>query len=213
MGGAEVLTYALHSSSPYHNQAPNSNPATKNGKKVTLAGVLAYSPLIALDPASRPYALTVTLGRLAGKLLPWWQRYSPLDASLMSRDERVGEDWVADQLCHDTGTLEGLANMLDRGLWLEGIAEGIHGHGNAIEGLSDSLPPLWFGHGSADRVASWDATRKLAEELRAKAAGDVTFCSFEGAYHKLHAELPDTTREFERKVTDWVLAKSVDEGK
>lgn len=191
MGGAEVLTYILHPSSPYNQTPVNQKPV--------IAGVLAYSPLVALHPSSRPYQLTVMLGRLAGKILPWWQRYSPVDASLMSRDKRVAEDWAADELCHDTGTLEGLAGMLDRGLWLEGVADGTQAE------IGGRLPPLWFGHGEADRVASFEATRNLALALRAR--NDVTFCEFEGAFHKLHAELPAVTGEFVRSVVEWVLSR------
>ncbi|QSS64364.1 lysophospholipase [Histoplasma capsulatum] len=102
-GGAEVLYYALNSSLDLP----------------PIAGVLAYSPLIALHPSTRPWNLTVFLGRMASKIMPSFQLVTPLNEYLMSRDKRICEEWRRDPLCHDTGTLEGIAGMMDRALWLE----------------------------------------------------------------------------------------------
>lgn len=187
MGGGEVLTYLLHPDSPYNQSPPTTRPQ--------LAGVMAYSPLIALDPATRPMALTVILGRLVARILPRWQRYSPLDPKLVCRDETVVADYKADELCHDIGTLEQLAGMLDRGLWLEKLEGG---------DLGDvKLLPLWLGHGDEDRVTSWAATKKLAGVLGEK--GDVSFVTYEGAYHRVHMDPGDVRERFVKDVTEWVL--------
>ncbi|CEO60060.1 hypothetical protein PMG11_04703 [Penicillium brasilianum] len=190
MGGGEVLNYVLHPDSPYNQSPSNQRPQ--------LAGVMAYSPLIALDPATRPMALTVILGRLVARILPRWQRHSPLDPKLVCRDETVVADYKTDELCHDIGTLEQLAGMLDRGLWLEKLEGG---------DLGDvKLLPVWFGHGDEDRITSWAATKKLADVLGKK--GDVTFVSYEGAYHRVHMDPGEVRERFVKDVADWVLKRA-----
>ena len=193
MGGGQVLTYTLHPDSPY------------NDKTVSLAGVLAYSPLIALDPSYRPSKVYLTGGRLAARVFPHWQRLSPIDPALMSRDESVVADYAADPLCHDIGTLEGLAGMLERAEWLENM----HGSsGLDPETLKSRLLPMWFAHGEADGVTSWGATKKFVDGLRGRGVVDVEFVSYEGAYHNLHADLLETKSRFVRDLVRWVLDRS-----
>ncbi|KAJ5496074.1 hypothetical protein N7539_001190 [Penicillium diatomitis] len=188
MGGGEVLNYVLHPDSPYN----------QSTARPQLAGVLCYSPLIALDPATRPMAFTVIMGRLVARVLPKWQRYSPLDGSLICRDEQVVKDYTSDELCHNTGTLEQLAGMLDRGIWLEKLKE---------EDLKNTeVLPMWFGHGNGDRITSWDATKKLASVLEKK--GDVTFVTYEGGYHRVHMDPGETREQFSKDVSDWVLKQA-----
>ncbi|KAJ5570054.1 uncharacterized protein N7459_009484 [Penicillium hispanicum] len=192
MGGGEALTYALHPASPYHGQ-----PDTPH-RPIQLAGVLAYAPLIALAPTTQPSQLTVRSGRLAARILPRWQRASPVDTTLLSRDAQAVAAFAADPLNHDLGTLESLAAMLDRGAWLQRVT--------AADYRAAGLVPLWFAHGDTDRVTSCAATRRLAGVLRG--AGDVTFVSYGGAYHVLHAELPEVKARFTRDLVGWVLARA-----
>ncbi|KAJ5089378.1 hypothetical protein N7532_008062 [Penicillium argentinense] len=187
MGGGEILTYVLHPDSPYR----------KSDSRPKLAGLLVLSPLIALDPASRPWTLTVIAGRLAGRLFPRMQRYSPLDPNHVTRDKQAIADFQADELCHETGTLEQLAGMLDRGLWLEHLSK------DQIKGVD--ILPMWLAHGDEDRITSHPATKRLAELLGEK--GDVVFASYAGAYHKLQAELPETRTQFASDLLGWIEAK------
>lgn len=185
MGGGQVLNYIFHPDSPYHSSPPK------------FAGVLLFSPLVAIHPSSRPSKLTVSAGRVVAKLIPHKQRYSALDQKLISRDPAVVEYFVNDELCHDTGTFEGLAGMLDRGIWLEGMFAG--------DWVKSSLP-FWFGHGNADRITSYDATSNLVKGLQ-KNGANVTFETYDGGYHKLSADLPETKTKFLEDVRDWVLGK------
>ncbi|KAJ5206262.1 hypothetical protein N7491_003118 [Penicillium cf. griseofulvum] len=191
MGGGQVLSYIFHPESPY-NEDKASRP--------NFSGVLLYSPLIAIDPSSRPSKLIVAAGRIVAKLIPHKQRYSPLDPNLLSRNKDTVKEFVDDKLCHDTGTFGGLAGMLDRGIWLEGMFTA--GDGAWVK----SDLPFWFGHGDGDLVTSYVATKDFSKKLKEK-GGDVKFCSYEGAYHKLHAELPETTEKFFADVKAFVLGK------
>lgn len=192
MGGGQVLNYIFHPESPY-------NHSSQAASRPNFTGVLLYSPLIAIHPSSRPSKLTVAAGRIVAKLIPHKQRYSPLDANLISRNEATVKDFVDDALCHDTGTFEGLAGMLDRGIWLEGMFEG----GAWVK----SDLPFWFGHGNGDRITSYTATQDFVKALQKK-GGDAKFETYEGAYHKLSAELAETSAKFVADVRDWVLGKA-----
>ncbi|KAJ5779693.1 hypothetical protein N7457_007413 [Penicillium paradoxum] len=191
MGGGQTLNYIFHPESPY-----NKDKSTRPN----FAGVLLYSPLIGLDESTRPSKLLVAAGRIVAKLIPHMQKYTPLEAKLLSRDEAVCKECVADTLCHDTGTFEGLAGMLDRGIWLEGMFAA--GTGAWVK----SEVPFWFGHGDGDRITSFPATEEFAKKLTEK-GGNVEFCPYEGAYHRLHSELPETTERFLADVKAWMLSK------
>ncbi|EEH07260.1 lysophospholipase [Histoplasma capsulatum G186AR] len=178
-GGAEVLYYALNSSLDLP----------------PIAGVLAYSPLISLHPSTRPWNLTVFLGRVASKIMPSFQLVTPLNEYLMSRDKRICEEWRRDPLCHDTGTLEGIAGMMDRALWLESEQAG--------KNCKYKLP-IWVCHGSADEINSYEASKRFVERLE---SDDKTFKSYEGAYHKLHGE-PDGVKEsLAKDVAEWIFKR------
>ncbi|KAJ9292972.1 hypothetical protein DTO271G3_8270 [Paecilomyces variotii] len=195
MGGGQLLTYIFHPDSPFNNH--QSRPL--------LSGAMIYSPLIALHPSTRPSMLKLTLGRMAAKLLPRWQLYSPVDANLVSRDPRVCEDYATDELCHDTGTLEGLAGMLDRGVWLERIATGeqLRADGDVVE-IAKRAPPMWFCHGDDDQINLYDATRRFAEVID---VGDKMFRGYKGGYHRLHAEPDGMKDQFVMDVAEWILGK------
>ncbi|CAG7941735.1 unnamed protein product [Penicillium nalgiovense] len=107
---------------------------------------------------------------------------------------------MADELCHDTGTFEGLAGMLDRGIFLEGMFAA------GPEAWVKSELPFWFGHGDGDRITSYAAVQDFVEAFT-ESGGNVKFCTYEGAYHKLHAELPETTERFLADVKAWILSK------
>jgi acylglycerol lipase len=185
MGGAEALHFIL-----------STNPRYLDPPLPPLTGVILESPYIALHPSSQPSALTVTIGKLAGRLLPSRQLKQKLDATYMSRSATVRQDWIDDPLCHDTGTLAGLAGMLGRAADLVALSSGTAPH------LSRTLPcPLLLCHGDADRVTSYEASQALFEKLE----GEKRFASYEGGYHKMHAEPEGKGEEFARDVGAWIV--------
>jgi acylglycerol lipase len=161
MGGAEILHYAAQGPSSLISQ---------------LRGFISSAPLIALHPATRPFRVTVFAGRLAGKILPRRQLVNKLDSQWLSRDPAQNALWEKDELCHDTGTLEGLAGMLDRGLELETgkivLREGV------CEGAKTRLLVL---HGTGDHVNDFEGTRRWVE--RCVDVKDKELKSYEGWYH------------------------------
>lgn len=161
MGGAEILQYAVRG--PVEIRAQ-------------IRGYLAESPYLALHPSSQPSRFTVAAGRLAARIVPKRQMIQKLDSKFLSRDPIVNEEWAEDPLCHDTGTLEGLAGMLERGDELDKdlvvVKEG-EGEGGTTR--------VFVGHGSEDRVTNFDTSKRWCERLDVK---DKEFKVYKGWYHK-----------------------------
>lgn len=141
-----------------------------------ITGYVIVSPFIAVHPASAPWRLTVIVGRIAARIMPNFQLVQRLDPIWIARDPEVGRAFQADPLCHDTGTLEGMGGMLDRG------ADLASGRVDIVDNDDpEQVMRLWIAHGSADRVTSFDATKEWVDRSKVK---DLTFKVYEGWYHK-----------------------------
>ena len=161
MGGGEVLCYVAQ------------GPADV---KKHIRGYLVEAPFVDFDPASKPSHFTVTAGRLVGKLLPSFQMKNKLDVKLISRDTAVQKQMEQDTLCHDTGTLEGLAALLDR---TGELSKGkIHIGEGAGEG---DVTRIWFGHGNKDQITDYNASKSFFDRVKAE---DKEFKTYEGHYHR-----------------------------
>lgn len=167
MGGGETLTFAA--------VGP---PATRKH----IRGYLAESPLIALAPATRPWAITEISGRMAAKVLPHFHMVNALNPALLSRDAAVGKEFAEDPLCHDTGTLEGLEGMLDRGKNLDEDGGGVV-VGEDVRGQGET--GVWVAHGSGDGIVDFDASRRWVERC---AVQDKEFKGYEGWYHRRESD-------------------------
>jgi len=154
MGGAETLVYAAE------------GPASVRAR---IRGYVVESPWVGLNPKAQPWGITIAAGRLASKVIPHVQMVQKLDVTTISRDPEVQRSFEEDDLCHDTGTLEGFAGMLDRAAGL------LSGKTRVTEGS------FWVGHGTGDLVCAYDATRTWFEGLEVK---DKTMVSYDGYYHR-----------------------------
>lgn len=154
MGGGEILYYMVH------------GPADVRAQ---IRGYIAEAPWIALHPTTQPNAMTVAAGRLVAKLVPKRHMLQKLDAQWVSRDKEVCKSYEEDILCHNTGTLEGLAGMLDRA------------HGLNTGAVVPSEGSLWIGHGDEDRVTSFEASKKFVERVPLQ---DKQFRAYPGWYHQ-----------------------------
>lgn len=187
MGGGEVLCYAA--------QGPQE-------VRQHIRGYLLESPFVDFDPKSKPSPFTVFFGRLAGKLLPHRQLTNKLDPKLMSRDPEVCKEYAEDELCHETGTLEGLSGLLDRtGQLASGkiVIPDTAGEGGVTR--------IWFGHGDADSITDYRASKRLFDALQVK---DKEFKTYAGYYHRLHDEPGHDKQVFMDDVANWILARSTE---
>ncbi|KAA8893763.1 Alpha/Beta hydrolase protein [Sphaerosporella brunnea] len=178
MGGGVALTYAY-----------------AGAHRSKLAGVAVWSPMIDTAPDTRPSSLMVAAGRLAAKVFPGMKMVNRLSCEYMSRDAAVNEEFENDALCHSTGTLLGIKEMLDRGKKLQDP--------KIVASFPPDLPVLVM-HGSGDKVTSCDESKKFVERLQVK---DKLFVQYDGWYHKLHAEPGEDKQKFADDMVEWLKAR------
>ncbi|KAK4082159.1 uncharacterized protein Triagg1_1971 [Trichoderma aggressivum f. europaeum] len=180
MGGGEVLTLAGDA---------------KHRQLVTqIRGWILEAPFIGFSKGEEPSVVKVVLGRLVGRLLPRHQLKHVVPPEHLSRDPAVVESIRNDELCHNTGTLEGLASLLDRTASLS--SGGVK--------LGGDVKSILLTHGTNDMTCSYDAAVKFVNEQAA--VEDRETKSYEGAYHQLHAD--HCKDEYTKDVVDWILKRS-----
>jgi len=188
MGGGQVLTLAC--------DAGYQDSLVKH-----VRGWLLESPFISFSPEETPSTLKVMAGRLAGRLLPRHQLKHEIMVEHLTRDPAVRESIAADELMHNTGTLQGLAGLLDR---TAALASG------TVRPLGGgAIKALWIGHGTMDKTTWFEASKKYFDEYTGEVK-DKEFRVYEGWYHQLHADGPDSD-EFYRDVGDWILKRAEEE--
>lgn len=188
MGGGEALTLAA-------------DPAYAGAAR-RVRGWLLESPFVAFAPEQAPSPLSVLAGRLAGRLLPRRRLRSEVPAENCTRDAAVAQSIREDALCHQTGTLEGLAGLLDRTAALTSRTVKLRG---------DVVRSVWFGHGTEDKVTHFESSKRFYDECTLDVP-DRTFRVYEGWYHQLHADGKDS-EIFYQEVGDWILARVGDDRK
>ncbi|KAK3177742.1 hypothetical protein K4F52_009493 [Lecanicillium sp. MT-2017a] len=181
MGGGEILTMAGDA---------------KYDKIVSqIRGWILDAPFIGFAPDEVPSSIKISLGRFVGRLLPKQQLKHVVPPEHLSRDQAIVESVRNDPLCHNTGTLEGLASLLDRTSALS--SGGVK--------LGKNVKSVFLGHGRNDKTCSFDAAMKFLEE---QAVEDKTSKAYDGAYHQLHAD--HCKDEFAKDVIEWITARSGD---
>jgi acylglycerol lipase len=182
MGGAIALTLA----------------STLEYKDLTsqIRGFMLESPYIALHPDNAPNAITVFAGKLAGKLLPHMQIVNVMPAETIVRDPLVQKSLTDDPLCHNTGTLEMFAAMLDRAASLDA--------GKYV--LNPGVQAIYIAHGNGDRSTSYDASKKYYERCT-KGVTDKAMKTYEGWSHQLHADLPGNGEIYATDCAEWILKR------
>ncbi|KKO99252.1 hypothetical protein THAR02_08652 [Trichoderma harzianum] len=180
MGGGEVLTLA--------------GDAKHSQLVAQIRGWILEAPFIGFSKGEEPSVVKVVLGRLVGRLLPRHQLKHVVPPEHLSRDPEVVESIRNDELCHNTGTLEGLASLLDRTALLQ--SGGVK--------LGADVKSILLTHGTNDMTCSYDAAVKFVNEQAA--VEDRETKSYEGAYHQLHAD--HCKDEYTKDVIDWILKRS-----
>lgn len=155
MGGGEVLYYAANGPKDVLSQ---------------LSGILSLAPWISLDPKVEPWSITVSIGRLAARLLPNFKIKNKLDPSLISLDPASNKLWEQDPLCHDMGTLRMFDGCLTRAQELQ--------TGKAMP--QPEVKSIFLAHGSGDQITSWEASESYQRRVNHK---DLVFKLYPGAYH------------------------------
>ncbi|KAI1100185.1 hydrolase [Jackrogersella minutella] len=156
-------------------------------------GWVLEAPFLGFAPELQPSWLTVASGRLAARVVPSFHLVRPVPPAHLSRDPAVQRSIAQDALLHNTGTLEGLAGMIDRAEFLS--------VGKLT--LRPRVKSVFLAHGTADMVTSF---KKAEEWWGRQKLDDGTFKAYEGFVHQLHAE--PGKEEFYRDVGNWILERS-----
>ncbi|KAL4879192.1 Alpha/Beta hydrolase protein [Aspergillus karnatakaensis] len=175
------------------------------GRRPPIAGWILNAPYIGLDPASQPNWLIVTLLKQVARFLPKMKHTQELNAKFISKDPAVQQMYVTDPLCHNTGTLEGLQDLLQREADLKNLSLA---NKPVPSGLTAKLPvPVFWAHGSQDMITSYSISKRLYDRLEPYDGKDSlakTWKSFEGGYHQIHNEPDGVGEEYMRDVGEWV---------
>ena len=152
-------------------------------RKPSIAGAIVSSPHIA--EAFTPNPVIVTLGRLMRRVMPTFTLSNQLDARALSRDPRVGQDYLADPYNHDRLSSQTGIDLLERAVYLQTYSGGL------------PVPTLLL-HGDADRITSHDASAAFAK----RNPKNLRWASFPGLYHELHNE-PER-KQVLTKIIEWM---------
>ncbi|WWC62010.1 uncharacterized protein I303_104597 [Kwoniella dejecticola CBS 10117] len=181
MGGGEVLAFATRPAAP-----PSKDTVG------LLGGIIAGGPLIRqTKPASgiqvKAGSLAAGLG-LGNMLIP-----TPLDYNQLSHNQESNDRCKADPMCEQSGSLRGVADMLNGGITLDTAT--------TWNAWPTGLPLLIY-HGEEDKICSPDAAKRFGENA---AANDKTVEIIKGMYHEVHNELSPTPENLAKIIGEWVL--------
>ncbi|KKK16475.1 hypothetical protein P175DRAFT_0442901 [Aspergillus ochraceoroseus IBT 24754] len=194
MGGQESAFYLLSTS-----------PELSRGQRPPIAGWILDAPYIGLDDASRPSWFTVEAGKMVARVWPKFKFTQTLNVKFVSRNQGVQEMYRTDPLCHNTGTLEGLKDLLQRETDLTNLSESDR---PTPSHLASRLPcPVFWAHGSQDSITSHTISKRLYDRLAPHDPQEPdakTWKSFEGGFHQLHAEPDGIKEELMRDIGEWV---------
>jgi acylglycerol lipase len=183
MGGGQVLRLMCDNDGRYTDLVKS------------VRGWLCEAPYLGLAPEEQPSRVTVFFARLVGRLFPKMHYVHEVEPTNLSRIPEVQASIRNEELMHNTGTLEGLASMIDR------TADLSSGRTRPDGG---KVRALWIGHGTDDKATAYSETKKWYDNC-AGVIGDREMKTYEGAYHQLHADL--CKDEYAKDVADWILAR------
>ena len=154
----------------------------------TLTGAIISAPLI--EVAVPVAAHKLMIARVGARMAPRMRLDNEINPSYLSRDPEVGRAYTADPL----------VNRKVSAKWFAEATRAMH---EVVEWAPRITTPLLVLHGTEDRLASVDATRRIFERI---ASPDKELVIYPGFYHELFNE-PEKRDVFER-VTDWLHKRS-----
>jgi len=135
-----------------------------------MRGVIASSPPVRIVQAVPKWK--ISLAKLIGPAIPALRFNSGIDAELLSRDQKVVDDYLEDPLVN-SGVSPALGlGLLEIGPW-------------PLKRASELELPALIMHGDADRIADISGSREFCES----AGQSCRMIEFPGYYHELHHDL------------------------
>src|SRR6266850_2034313 len=149
-----------------------------------LNGAIVSAPLIEVAVAVPAHKLMIA--RVGARMNPRFRLDNAIDPANLSRDPEVGRAYAADPL-------------VNRKVSTKWFAEATRAMHEVAERAAQITTPVLVMHGTEDRLASVDATRRVFERI---AGPDKELAIYPGFYHELFNE-PEKQEVFER-VTGWL---------
>ncbi|HEU4390775.1 MAG TPA: alpha/beta hydrolase [Blastocatellia bacterium] len=153
-----------------------------------IAGAVLSAPLLAV--AVKVPAHKVMIARVGAHVAPRLRLDNEIDPAVLSRDPEVGRAYASDPLVHHVVSPR----------W---FAEAKAAMEQAITSAPDVRVPLLVMHGSDDRLASVDATKRTFPRLGSQ---DKQLEIYDGYYHELFNE-PEK-QEIYNTVVEWLDART-----
>jgi alpha-beta hydrolase superfamily lysophospholipase len=151
MGGSLVLNYALR-------------------RQPSLSGVICTSPWI--KTSFEPPKMQILLARVMNKIAPSFTQNNELDATGLSHDPKVVQDYQNDPLVHDQASVRLFIEFYEAGTW-------------ALNHAQELTLPMLLAHGSLDPITSAAAS----QEFSVKAGDLCTLKIWNGLLHETHNEI------------------------
>jgi alpha-beta hydrolase superfamily lysophospholipase len=153
-------------------------------RKPKVIGVISTAP--SLKSSLEEQKLKVLLAKMMGNLYPTFTLKSGIDAKMLSRDPRVGDEYTNDPLVHP----------LVSAAWGKAMLSAID---LAFKNASSFPLPLLLMHGTKDEIAYPSSSTSFAD-LAPK--DKVTLKMWEGFKHELHTD-PEKAEVFKTMI-DWL---------
>ncbi len=153
-------------------------------KRGMLAGAVISAPLI--EVAVPVPAHKLMIARVGARIAPRFRLDNEIDPANLSRDPEVGRAYAADPLVHRKVSTK----------WFSELQQAMK---EVADRASEITTPVLVMHGTEDKLASVDATKRLFERI---GSPDKELVIYPGFYHELFNE-PEKQDVFER-VTQWV---------
>ncbi|HLG17775.1 MAG TPA: lysophospholipase [Blastocatellia bacterium] len=154
---------------------------------VDITGAVLSAPLLGIAAGIPTHKLLIA--KIASRLAPRLRLDNGIDTKALSRDAEVGRAYAADPL----------VNRLVSARWFD---EAVRAMQEAIDLAPAVSVPLLMMHGTEDRLASVEATRRCFEHI---GASDKRLDVLEGFYHELFNE-PEKNEVF-AGVRNWLDAR------
>lgn len=149
-----------------------------------LSGAIISAPLIEVAVAVPAHKLMIA--RVGARMNPRFRLDNAINPADLSRDPEVGRAYAVDPL-------------VNRKVSTKWFAEATKAMLEVAERADQITTPVLVMHGTEDRLASVDATRRVFERI---GASDKELVIYSGFYHELFNE-PEKQEVFER-VTEWL---------
>ncbi|MEW6128626.1 MAG: lysophospholipase [Acidobacteriota bacterium] len=156
--------------------------------RANISGAVISAPLVEI--AAKVPASKLLIAKISAKLLPRMRMQNEINPAVLSRDASIGKAYAADPL---------VGKMVSSRWFVEAVKAM-----NELQYQASQITlPLLVMHGTEDKLASCEATKKLFSQIR---SADKELKIYEGYYHELFNE-PEKQEVYER-VSEWLNSRS-----